>query len=326
MEVAAARLAEQADRVLPTLLRNPGDARRTSDLKLVMEVLRRIGPSAFDALLAVWRAKHVSDWEAGRLLTAFDERSADQYAALAADPDFQTSDNGFSGLARLRVDSEAGLTALVGCFARGGRVPYKASDYARLLHDSFRPRLRSLRRDPAAPPGIQRAARTALVAGGGVDALDDRDRTAVERLIRVKILDEIPELPPTTLRGTPREPAHHQRVHGHRGGRTQHRHRTGPLRGHTRDQPDPDQPGHRPAERGAQDPAETAAPTNRLGVRTGVRVVLRSGCRAHGGLPCGGGRTGGDLTTTLGIRRHPRITRRWTAPVALTGDAAPRSR
>ncbi|MFF9869894.1 hypothetical protein ACF1G0_31605 [Streptomyces sp. NPDC013953] len=201
VEAAAARLAEQADSVLRTLLRNLGDARRTSDLKPVMEVLRRIGPSAFDALLAAWRAKQVSDWDADRLLAAFDERCADQYAALAADPDFGTSDNGFSGLARLRVDSEAGLTALVGCFARGGRIPYKASDYARLLHDCFRPRLRSLRRDPAAAPAIRRAARTALVAGGGVDALDDRDRAAVERLIRVKILDEIPELPSTTLSG-----------------------------------------------------------------------------------------------------------------------------
>ncbi|MFF7358818.1 hypothetical protein ACFZA1_40360 [Streptomyces filipinensis] len=86
-------------------------------------------------------------------------------------------------------------------YARGRLVPYKAADYARLLHDSFRPRLRALRRDPAAPPRIRRGAMAALVAGGGADALDDRDRAAVERLIRVKIPHETPRLPSSTLSG-----------------------------------------------------------------------------------------------------------------------------
>lgn len=198
-DAAAARLAEQADSMVQTLLRGLPKVQRTSDLQPVMRVLRRIGPPAFDALLAAWRRKDVPDWEAGRLIGVFDERSADQYAALAADPNFGKSDDGFQGLVRLRVDSEAGMTALVGCFARGHRIPYKASDYARLLHDSFRPRLRSLRRDPAASLRVRRGATAALVAGGGVDALDDRDRAVVERLMRVKILDETPRLPSSTL-------------------------------------------------------------------------------------------------------------------------------
>ncbi|WP_031173394.1 hypothetical protein [Streptomyces durhamensis] len=41
----------------------------------------------------------------------------------------------------------------------------------------------------------------ALVAGGGADALDDRDRAAVERLIRVKIPHETPRIPSSTLSG-----------------------------------------------------------------------------------------------------------------------------
>ncbi|WP_345016620.1 hypothetical protein [Streptomyces shaanxiensis] len=201
VEVAAARLAEQADSVVPTLLQGLADVRRSAELEPVMRVLRRIGPPAFDALLAAWRRKEVADWQVGQFLGVFDERSAGQYAALAADPNYGKSGNGFRGLVRLRTDSEAGLRALVGCFARGGLVPYKASDYARLLHDSFRPRLRSLRRDPAESPRTRRGAMAALVAGGGADALDDRDRAAVERLIRVKILDEIPSLPSSTLSG-----------------------------------------------------------------------------------------------------------------------------
>ncbi|MFD0339606.1 hypothetical protein ACFVH0_13050 [Streptomyces sp. NPDC127117] len=201
VEAAAAQLAEQAESVVPELLRGMAGVQRTADLQPVMRALRHIGPPAFDGVLAAWRCKEVTDWQAGRLLQVFDERSADQYAALAADPDRGSSSNGFQGLVRLRVDSEAGLMALVGSFARGRLVPYKASDYARLLHDSFRPRLRSLRRDPAASPKVRRGAMAALVAGGGGDALDDRDRAAVERLIRVKIPGEVPELPSSILSG-----------------------------------------------------------------------------------------------------------------------------
>ncbi|MFD7529777.1 hypothetical protein ACFV8E_19615 [Streptomyces sp. NPDC059849] len=202
VEAAAAQLAAQADSVVPELLRGVAGVNRTTGLQPVMRALQHIGPPAFDSVLAAWRGKEVTDWQAGRFLGVFDERSADQYAALAADPDRGSSSNGFHGLVRLRVDSEAGLMALVGCFARGSLVPYKASDYARLLHDSFRPRLRSLRRDPAASPKIRRGAMAALVAGGGGDALDDRDRAAIERLIRVKILDEeVPTLPSAILSG-----------------------------------------------------------------------------------------------------------------------------
>ncbi|WP_225826494.1 hypothetical protein [Streptomyces naphthomycinicus] len=201
VEAAAARLAEQADTVVPTLLRGLAGVQRTTELEPVMRVLRHMGPPAFDALLAAWRRKEVTDWQAGRLLGVFDERSADQYAALAADPDYGKSGNGFQGLLRLRTDSEAGLRALVDSHARGRLVPYKASDYARLTHDTFRSRLRSMRRDPATPARTRRGAMAALVAGGGADALDERDRAAIERLIRVKIPHETPRLPSSTLSG-----------------------------------------------------------------------------------------------------------------------------
>ncbi|MET9959896.1 hypothetical protein ABZ128_12680 [Streptomyces sp. NPDC006326] len=201
VEAAAARLAEQADRIVPALLRSVAGVQRTAELQPVVWALQLIGPPAFDGVLAAWRRKEVTDWQAGRLLGVFDERSAEQYAALAADPDHGRSGNGFQGLVRLRVDSEGALRALVDTYARGRHVPYKAADYARLLDDSFRPRLRSLRRDPAASPRTRRGAMAALVAGGGTDALDDRDRAAIERLIRVKILDEVPRLPSATLSG-----------------------------------------------------------------------------------------------------------------------------
>ncbi|MEU6592816.1 hypothetical protein ABZ923_26895 [Streptomyces sp. NPDC046881] len=192
---------EQAGGAVPTLLRGLAGVRRTADLQPVMRVLARLGSPAFDAVLAAWDRQEVTDWQAGRLLGVFDERCADRYAALAADPDHGRSSHGFQGLVRLRADSEAGLRALVESHARGRLVPYRAADYARLLHESFRPRLRSLRRDPAASPRTRRGAMAALLAGGGADALDDRDRAAIERLIRVKLPHETPRLPSPTLSG-----------------------------------------------------------------------------------------------------------------------------
>lgn len=56
-------------------------------------------------------------------------------------------------------------------------------------------------KDPAASPRTRRGATAALVAGGGADALDERDRAAVERLIRVRIPDEVRRLPSSTLSG-----------------------------------------------------------------------------------------------------------------------------
>ncbi|MFC9926020.1 hypothetical protein [Streptomyces sp. NPDC127190] len=200
-EAAAALLAEQADTVVPGLLRGVAAVKSTARLQPVMRALQHMGPPAFEPLVAAWRRKEVPDWQAGRLLGVFDERSADQYAALAADPDYRTSGHGFQGLFRLRTDSEAGLRALVASYARDRVAPYRASDYARALHDSFRPRLRALRRDPAESPRTRRGAMVALVAGGGADALDDRDRAAIERLIRVKIPHETPRLPSSTLSG-----------------------------------------------------------------------------------------------------------------------------
>ncbi|MFF0204301.1 hypothetical protein [Streptomyces sp. NPDC005017] len=200
-EAAAAQLTEQADSVLPTLLRSLAGVQRTPDLQPGIRALKHIGPRAFDAVLAAWRRKELKDWLAGRLLDVFDERSAGQYAALAADPDFGKSDDGFQGLLRLRVDSEAGLRALVDVYGSGRLVPFKGRDYARQMHDAFGPRLRALRRDPAESPRTRRGAMAALVAGGGADALDDRDRAAIRRLIQVKILSEIPRLPDSTLSG-----------------------------------------------------------------------------------------------------------------------------
>jgi hypothetical protein len=200
---AVTRVTEKPDVLLPALLRGAADRKSTRDLQPVMRVLAHIGPPAFDAVVAAWRQGEISDWHLGRLLGVFDERSADQYATAATDPDRRMTGNGFSGLVRLRVDSDAGLRALVKASSRGHAAfyDYKAAEYARLLADSFRPRLRGLRRDPAESPRTRRGAMAALVAGGGTDALDQRDQAAIDRLIRVKIPHETPSLPSLGLSG-----------------------------------------------------------------------------------------------------------------------------
>ncbi|GKQ36748.1 hypothetical protein ALMP_32880 [Streptomyces sp. A012304] len=201
-ESAVERLAElSADTVVPALLGSVAGAKSTPQLEPVMRVLRRIGPPAFDLVVAARRREQLSAWQAGRFLEVFDERSAAQYAAAAADPDRQLSSNGFMGLYRLRVESEAGLRALVETYARGRGVPHRAADYARRLVESRGDRLRALRRDPAESPRTRRGAMAALVAGGGLDALDARDRAMIERLIRVKIPHETPSLPSLDLCG-----------------------------------------------------------------------------------------------------------------------------
>ncbi|GHA79983.1 hypothetical protein ACIQRS_17235 [Streptomyces termitum] len=200
-DAAAALLTERYADLMPELLETLSNNRWGAARRVVERILAGLGRPAFDAVAAVRRGKGDGARQAGRTLAAFDERCADGFAELAAEADYGTADDGFRGLIRLRTGSEAALRALVEQYGRGGTVPYTAAGYARLLHDELRPRLRALRRDPAAGPRARRGALAALVAGGGADALGDRDRAAVERLVRVKIPHEVPQVPSATLCG-----------------------------------------------------------------------------------------------------------------------------
>ncbi|MFD5621295.1 hypothetical protein [Streptomyces yangpuensis] len=202
VDAALRQLADRPDSSVPALLRGAAAAQgRKAALRPFLTALRHIGPAAFDEVMAAAQRGEIRGWLAHELLGAFDERCADRYATLASVEDYGKSGVGFRALLRLRTDSEAGVQALVTGFSRGGPVPYEASRYARALHEEFRPRLRALRRDPAVPARIRRGAMAALVAGGGTDALDGRDRALLTRLIGVKITDETPRLPETTLSG-----------------------------------------------------------------------------------------------------------------------------
>ncbi|MFC8537476.1 hypothetical protein ACFUJY_26670 [Streptomyces sp. NPDC057249] len=196
---AAEQLAAQGERALPGLLDGVRAHHSAQHLQAYGDVLSRIGPPAFDAVLAAARDGEVDDWLRGRLLRVFDERCAGQYAALALDPDQWLANSGFTGLLRLRVDSETGMRALVEKAGRGGDFYGPPGEYARVMLDVFAPRLRELCRDRTASRPVRRGALGLLVEAGGLDALDVRDRTLVERLVRVKLPGSVRAVPDTQL-------------------------------------------------------------------------------------------------------------------------------
>ncbi|TXS04259.1 hypothetical protein EAO73_16495 [Streptomyces sp. col6] len=199
--VAAAveRLAAHGERALPRLLEGARAHHTSQRIEAYGSVLCRIGPPAFDAVLAAARGGELDSWLAVRLLRVFDERCAGRYAALALDPDRSLSGSGFAGLLRLRVDSDAGLLALVDLVARGGSFYGVPGEYVRAMWDTFAPRLRELRQDPATPRAVRRGALGLLIEGGGLDALDDRDRVLVDRLMGVKLPGNVRNVPDTQL-------------------------------------------------------------------------------------------------------------------------------
>ncbi|MFE1949294.1 hypothetical protein ACFW9D_02360 [Streptomyces sp. NPDC059524] len=202
-QVAAAveELAAHGERALPGLMHGATGPSATRHVTAYQTVLERIGPRAFDEVLAATRRRELHGFVVSRLLPCFDARCAEQYAALAVDADRNLASYGFQGLIRLKVDSEAGLRALLEVVARGGDLAGDVSTYARALYASHAPRLRALRRDPAASLRVRRGALGVLLEGGGLDALDERDRTLLERLVNAKLPGGVGGLPSPQLSG-----------------------------------------------------------------------------------------------------------------------------
>ncbi|MFF7341885.1 hypothetical protein ACFZAT_31810 [Streptomyces sp. NPDC008163] len=196
---AVERLAAHGENALPRLLEAVCADQSPQRLEAYGEVLSRIGAPAFDAVLAAASAGQLDGWLRARLLRVFDERCAGRYAALALDPDRWLSNVGYEGLLRLRVDSEAGLRALVEKAARGGDFYGEPGKYLHAMWDAYAPRLRDLCQDPASSRPERRGALGLLIEGGGLDALDARDRMLVERLVRVKLPGGVRAVPDTQL-------------------------------------------------------------------------------------------------------------------------------
>ncbi|MES4906024.1 MULTISPECIES: hypothetical protein [unclassified Streptomyces] len=77
---------------------------------------------------------------------------------------------------------------------RRGSPRFSAESVLKRLGDQALPRLREIRRH--GPGRLRGKALEALAELGGAEVLDDADRRALERLVRIKLLDELPvELP-----------------------------------------------------------------------------------------------------------------------------------
>ncbi|WP_164540402.1 HEAT repeat domain-containing protein [Streptomyces abyssomicinicus] len=105
-----------------------------------------------------------------------------------------------SGLILLRRQGEAVVRRFLGpvVAALGDPVPEirrQATEALRGIGDEALPVLAGLRGNPAPAPRVRAGALEALAEIGGPAALGQRDREALRRLVRVKLLDEVPRPP-----------------------------------------------------------------------------------------------------------------------------------
>ncbi|WP_129842061.1 hypothetical protein [Streptomyces sp. RFCAC02] len=189
---AVRRLAEPGAAAVPGLL-----AALTTVDRYVMfglqEALRLIGPAAFDATVAARaRAEKVPDWwELGHVLRGFDERCLPQYVAALSHPMGEIRTQALGGLEKL---GEAAAPAVADVLPflddPDSYTRYVAEKAVRAMGPRVCPELRAVRRN--GPAKLRGHALTALATVAGEDGLDARDRLALERLVRIKLADDIP--------------------------------------------------------------------------------------------------------------------------------------
>ncbi|MGW1890092.1 HEAT repeat domain-containing protein [Streptomyces sp. NPDC002004] len=187
------RLAEPGDAAVPGLVAALGTVDRQTMWGL-RDALRLIGPAAFDAAVAARaRAEKVPDWwELGHVLRSFDERCLPQYVAALSHPMKEIRRQALGGLQNL---GDAAATAVVDVLPflndRDSYTRYQGEQTIRAIGRRTGPVLRGIRRE--GPAHLRRHALTALALMGGESELDERDRRALERLVRIKSAQDTPE-------------------------------------------------------------------------------------------------------------------------------------
>lgn len=190
------RLAEPGADAAPGLVAAVGTV-SPSALWGLRDALRLIGPPAFDvAVAARTRADEVPDWwELGHVLRGFDERCVPQYRAALTHPVKDVRHQALGGLANLGEAAAVALTDVIPFLdAPDSSTRYTAAQTVRAIGEGSGPVLAGIRRN--GPARLRRHALTALAVIGEADLLDERDRRALQRLIRVKAAQDIPEALP----------------------------------------------------------------------------------------------------------------------------------
>ncbi|MFF2328733.1 MULTISPECIES: HEAT repeat domain-containing protein [unclassified Streptomyces] len=187
------RLAEPGAAAAPGLVAVLGTVSRSAMWSL-RDALRLIGPAGFDAAVeARTRAEEVPDrWELGHVLRGFDERCIPQYTAALSHPMKDIRYQALWGLENLGEAAADTLTDVIPFLDdRASYVRYRAEKAVGAIGAHAGPALRAIRRD--GPAHLRRHALTALALIGGMDQFDERDRRAMERLVRIKTAQDTPE-------------------------------------------------------------------------------------------------------------------------------------
>ncbi len=158
------------------------------------DALRLIGPAAFDAAVAARaRAEKVPDWwELGHVLRGFDERCFPQYVAALSHPMKEIRQQALWGLQNLGESAASAVVDVIPFLDDADRYTrYQAEKTIRAIGGQAGPVLRGIRRE--GPAHLRRHALNALALIGGEAEIDERDRRALERLVRIKTAQDIPE-------------------------------------------------------------------------------------------------------------------------------------
>ncbi|MFJ2090979.1 HEAT repeat domain-containing protein [Streptomyces sp. NPDC087901] len=190
---AVRRLAEPGAAAAPGLVAALGTVSRQAMWGL-RDSLRLIGPAAFDAAVAARaRAEKVPDWwELGHVLRGFDERCFPQYVAALSHPMKEIRRQALWGLQNLGDSATAAVVDVIPFLDDADRYTrYQAEKTIRAIGRQSGPVLRGIRRE--GPAYLRRHALSALSLIGGEAEIDERDRRALERLVRIKVAEDIPE-------------------------------------------------------------------------------------------------------------------------------------
>ncbi|MFG3257162.1 HEAT repeat domain-containing protein [Streptomyces sp. NPDC048172] len=186
------RLAEPGAAAAPGLAAALGSVKRDTMWRLI-EALRQIGPPAFDAVVARYtRAERPPDWSQLRFaLHRFDERCLPQYTAALDHPWPEIRRHALIGLQNLGPRASSAVRAVLPLLAhKNSYMRYSAGQTLLKIGQDAAPELRAVRRD--GPPALRRPALRALALVGGEAALEERDLRVLERLVRMKVADDVP--------------------------------------------------------------------------------------------------------------------------------------
>ncbi|MFI6967070.1 HEAT repeat domain-containing protein [Streptomyces sp. NPDC050255] len=186
-------LAEPGAAAAPGLVAALGRVSRQAMWGL-RDALHLIGPAALDAAVAARaRSEKVPDWwELGHVLRGFDERCLPQYVAALSHPMKEIRQQALWGLQNLGASAATAVMDVIPFLADADSYTrYQAEKTVRAIGRQAGPELRDIRRE--GPAHLRRHALNALALIGGEAEIGERDLHVLERLVRIKSAQDIPE-------------------------------------------------------------------------------------------------------------------------------------